>query len=222
MKPEDRLNKTGTSDDLRDGLRKERRLLIIVSLVFLAHLLFSLNVDRSAETLGFKFEVRDPEDVWKFVAAIWAWALLRYCLYFHDYVDEEMLIDVKKREYRAHGWIATRRLGRIAATEGLHGRKPNRRSIVEVDLGEEPKPGRKGTLRYETAHVTIVTPNDAGGADSGGSVIPQKFGPTEVRFVRGYAWMHLMVTTRYGTEYFVPFVLGITPAVVLAWRLFAR
>jgi hypothetical protein len=140
----DQLSKTGTSEDLRDGLRKERRLLIIVSLVFLAHLLFGLTVDRSAETLGFKFEVRDPEDVWRFVAAIWAWALLRYCLYFHDYIDEEMLIDVKSREYKAHGWIATRRLRHIAATEGLHGRKPDRRSVIEVDLGTEPILGFKG------------------------------------------------------------------------------
>ncbi len=32
--------------------------------------------------------------------------------------------------------------------------------------------------------------------------------------------VNLTVTSRYGTEYFVPFVLGITPVVVIIWRHF--
>lgn len=222
MKPEDALSKTGRSDDLRDGLRKERRLLIIVSLVFLAHLLFGLTVDRSAETLGFKFEVRDPEDVWRFVGAIWLWALLRYGLYFHDYVDEEMGLDLKRREYQAHEWIAIRRVRRIQASEGLLGRKPNRCSIIQIDLGIEPKPGFNGRIHYDAAHVTVTTPDDAGGGESGGTQMPQIFGPIEARLIRCFAWMRLAITTRYGTEYFVPFVLGITPAVVIIWCHFGR
>jgi hypothetical protein len=218
MKPEDSLTQTGTSDDLRDGLRKERRLLIIVSLVFLAHLLFGLTVDRSAETLGFRFEVRDPEDVWLFVGAVWLWALLRYWLYFHDYNDADMAIDLKRREYRAHEWIVIRRIRRIKEPEEILGHKPNRRSKIEVDLGEAPKPGFNQRLIYERAHVSVATPDAKGGARSSGSTMPQAFGPIEVRLLRCFAWMHLFVTTRYGTEYFVPFILGAAPALVIAWR----
>ncbi len=188
MKPEDALSKTGRSDDLRDGLRKERRLLIIVSLVFLAHLLFGLTVDRSAETLGFKFEVRDPQDVWIFVGAIWLWALLRYSLYFHDYVDEDMRTDLKRREFRVHEWVAVRRVRRIQASEGLLGRKPNRRAIVQIDLGIAPKPGFNGRVHYDAASVRVTTTNEAGGIESGGLAMPQAFGPIEARLIRCYAW----------------------------------
>lgn len=51
--------------------------------------------------------------------------------------------------------------------------------------------------------------------------MPQAFGPIEARLLRCFAWIHLMVSTRYGTEYFVPFVLGISPALVIAWNHFA-
>jgi hypothetical protein len=218
VKPEETLKPTGKSDDLRDSLRKERRLLILSSLVLIAHVGFGLTVERGADTLGLKFQVRNPGDVWIFVSVVWAWALVRYSLFFGDYIDDDMLTEVKRREYWTHEWVATRRARKLQLSEGLIGRPPNPSAVVMIDLGDTPKEGFAGTLHYDVAHVTVITPNEAGGTDSGGAGLPQRFEPAEVRLIRCYAWAHLAVTTRYGTEYFVPFALGLSPVVAMIWK----
>lgn len=171
-------------------------------------------VDKSAETLGFRFEVRDPDDVWKFVGAIWLWALIRYWLFFYDYHDEEMTENVKRREYQAYRYMSAYRIRKIERIEGLNGRPRNSRPKIDVDLKADPNPGFDGKICFDSTYVTVVT----GGNDTVGSVMPQSFGSIEIRRARAFAWVHLAITTRYGTEYFVPFALGFLPAAVVIWH----
>ena len=68
------INSLHMSDnDLRDRFFRERRLLLGVSVVLLAHQLLGITVERSAETLGLRFDIEDPSKIWWAVWAVWLW-----------------------------------------------------------------------------------------------------------------------------------------------------
>ena len=51
-------------ETLRERFFRERRMLLGVSLVLLAHYCLGITVGKSAETLGLHFEVDNPERLW--------------------------------------------------------------------------------------------------------------------------------------------------------------
>lgn len=63
---------------LRDRFFKDRRLLLALSVVLLAHLCFGISVERSADTLGLRFEIADPSKIWWMVWAAWLWTVVCY------------------------------------------------------------------------------------------------------------------------------------------------
>jgi hypothetical protein len=68
----------GEDDGLRERFFKERRLLLALSVVLLAHKVLGITVGKSAETAGLHFEVEDPERLFIVVWFIWTWTLLCY------------------------------------------------------------------------------------------------------------------------------------------------
>lgn len=62
--------------DLRDRFFKERRLLLGISVVLLAHQWLGITIDKDADTLGLKFEIDDPSKIWWAVWAIWTWTMV--------------------------------------------------------------------------------------------------------------------------------------------------
>jgi hypothetical protein len=212
------LPRTSSSEDLRDGLRKERRLLIVTSLVFLAHLWFGLTVDKGAETLGLKFEVTDPNDIWRLVAILWAWALLRYGLFFHDYTDDDMGTEHKRRTIRFHERLTALRLRLAAMLHGAKGVERRWRVTVGVKFLAPPTRTVADTLCYPDARVTYMWPPNRSDAGTRNVTIE----PGWERFALIYAWLQLTFVTRYGTEYFVPFILGLAPALTVVCRHFVH
>ena len=65
-----------SNDDLRERFFRERRLLLGVSVVLLAHQLLGITVGKSAETLGLHFEIDDPAKIWWAVWAVWLWTVI--------------------------------------------------------------------------------------------------------------------------------------------------
>lgn len=61
-----------------ERLFRERRLLLGVSVVLLAHQLLGISVGKGAETLGLHFEIDNPERLWLGVWVIWLWAFISY------------------------------------------------------------------------------------------------------------------------------------------------
>lgn len=65
-----------SDNDAQERFFRERRLLLGVSVVLLAHQLLGITVENSAETLGLRFQIGDPSKVWWVVWAIWLWTAI--------------------------------------------------------------------------------------------------------------------------------------------------
>jgi|GEM_PF-5760055 len=65
-------------EQIRELLFKERRLLLGVSLVLLAHQLLGITINKDAETLGLRFDIENPERVFLGIWLVWGWCLWRF------------------------------------------------------------------------------------------------------------------------------------------------
>jgi hypothetical protein len=65
-------------DEPADRFFRERRLLLGVSVILLAHQLLGISVGKSADTLGLHFDIEDPSKLWLALWAMWAWAIVCY------------------------------------------------------------------------------------------------------------------------------------------------
>jgi len=63
-------------DDIRVRFFRERRLLLAISVVLLAHQCLGITVAKSADTLGLHFDIADPAKIWWLVWAIWLWTAI--------------------------------------------------------------------------------------------------------------------------------------------------
>lgn len=65
-----------SDNDTQERFFRERRLLLGISVVLLAHQLLGITVGSNAETLGLRFEIADPSKIWWAVWAIWLWTAI--------------------------------------------------------------------------------------------------------------------------------------------------
>jgi hypothetical protein len=65
-------------------LFRERRSLIAVSIVLLAHQLLGITVGNSTETLGLHFQIADPSRLWWGVWLVWLWTMVCYIQQFYS------------------------------------------------------------------------------------------------------------------------------------------
>jgi len=65
-------------------LFRERRSLIAVSIVLLAHQLLGITVGNSTETLGLHFQIVDPSRLWWGVWVVWLWTMVCYIQQFYS------------------------------------------------------------------------------------------------------------------------------------------
>lgn len=104
------------SDDLRERFFRERRLLLGVSVVLLAHQLLGITVEKSAETLGLRFDIADPSRIWWAVWAVWLWTAVCVVQQLNSIKPSShypMNRDDEIRD-RLSDWVGTRRVRRAA------------------------------------------------------------------------------------------------------------
>ncbi len=217
MKPEEGLRRENNTPELRAALMKERLLLIGASAVLIAHLVFNVTIEKSAETLGLKFEIDDPNKLWWVVWSVWAWALFRYTLYFFDFERSDMKTELATFKFRAHARVVSLSMRWKAGTVGVENRPPAWLGVkvVDVQLGPsfpEKRPG--GEWEYPTASIRMVWHD----SDSGHFKAPQIISRGWLFWSTICAWARLLLTTRHGTEYFAPFLIGLAPLVVLVLK----
>ncbi len=63
-------------DDIRARFFRERRLLMAVSVVLLAHQFLGITVSKGADTFGLHFDIEDPAKIWWVVWAVWLWTVI--------------------------------------------------------------------------------------------------------------------------------------------------
>src|SRR5271155_1351136 len=65
-------------------LFRERRSLIAVSIVLLAHQLLGITVGNSTDSLGLHFQIADPSRLWWGVWLVWLWTMVCYIQQFYS------------------------------------------------------------------------------------------------------------------------------------------
>ncbi len=61
-----------------ERLLKERRFLLVISVVLLAHQFLGITVGQSTESFGLHFEITRPERVWLIIWLVWGWTAICY------------------------------------------------------------------------------------------------------------------------------------------------
>jgi hypothetical protein len=104
-----------------DRLFKERRLLLVASVVLLAHQLLGITVSKGADTLGFHFDVEDPSKIWWAMWLMWAWTAICYVQQLNSIRPRTMYPEDRATETRAKlaDRVITLRVRR-AAIKHLH------------------------------------------------------------------------------------------------------
>lgn len=113
-----------SDDDLRVRFFRERRLLLGVSVVLLAHQLLGITVGKGADTLGLHFEIADPAKIWWAVWAVWLWTAISAFQQLNSIgLTKEYPHDLD-RETRSglSDWVAVRKTRKVA--------KPRLRSLL--------------------------------------------------------------------------------------------
>jgi hypothetical protein len=113
-----------SDDDLRERFFRERRLLLGVSVVLLAHQLLGITVGKAADTLGLHFEINDPAQIWWAVWAVWLWTAVSAAQQLNTLKPKSEYPHDRDEEtrYRLSDWVAVRKVRQIA--------KPRLRSLL--------------------------------------------------------------------------------------------
>jgi hypothetical protein len=245
---------------IRGQLQRERRLLLAISLVLLAHQILGIKVSSSAESFGLHFDVANPERLWTAVWAVWLWATLRYAQLLNSFgplSDFPVAREAETRE-RLYGWIAMRSVRKEArAIFNKEVKRAARVGIVITKVGQ-----RRLTLGSETRDVFVTfnvvrtlrhefgshdrpklshIPPDSNESHKmlgwrrtgGGESLREKQGFYEVidsveisvASLERSLWLRLLagawtvLTTSFGTEYYAPLLIGLSPAIIFLLEL---
>lgn len=147
-----------SDNDTENRFFRERRLLLGVSVVLLAHQLLGITVGNSAETLGLRFEISDPSRIWWAVWAIWLWTAVCVVQQLNSIRPRTVYPKDRNEETRDRlsDWIAVRRVRR-AAMKHLRAtvpRKLNRK--FEVVFAERKRVDAPGGQLHELTCVSVT------------------------------------------------------------------
>lgn len=147
-----------SDNDTQDRFFRERRLLLGVSVVLLAHQCLGITVGNSAETLGLRFEIADPSTIWWVVWAIWLWTAVCVGQLFNSIRVRTAYPKGRDDETRARlsDWIAVRRV-RKAAMNHLRTVVPRKSSPkFEVVFAGRQRRDAPGGQLHEYACVSVT------------------------------------------------------------------
>ncbi|MDA8350775.1 MAG: hypothetical protein M0038_18610, partial [Pseudomonadota bacterium] len=147
-----------SDNDAENRFFRERRLLLGVSVVLLAHQLLGITVGNSAETLGLRFEIGDPSRIWWAVWLIWLWTAI--CVVQQLNSIRPRTVYPKERydetRDRLSDWIAVHRVRRTAVQHlrEIVPRKLN--PVFEVLFPERKKVDAPGGQLHEFTCVSVI------------------------------------------------------------------
>ena len=147
-----------SDNDTHDRFFRERRLLLGVSVVLLAHQLLGITVGNSAETLGLRFEIGDPSRIWWAVWAIWLWTAVCVVQQLNSIRPRTVYPKDRNEETRDRlsDWIAVRRVRRVAMKH-LRATVPRRLNPkFEVVFAERKKVDAPSGQLHEFTCVSVT------------------------------------------------------------------
>ena len=147
-----------SDNDAQNRFFRERRLLLGVSVVLLAHQLLGITVGNSAETLGLRFEIDDPSKIWWAVWAIWLWTAV--CVIQQLNSIRPRSVYPKERDEETRNRLGDRtavRMVRRAAMRHLRSTVPRRLNPkFEIAFAERKRTDAPGGQLYEYTCISVT------------------------------------------------------------------
>jgi len=207
------------------GFNRNRRFLIAVSLGLACAHYLNLTIDK-VSILGNEAVVKNEDRVEMLVIAVWIWAWVKYCLWFHDVGawgeianKAQMRLQDRLQEWgrdqqmpvEVRDWLVT---DADSQTNGSDWQQRDHRFMVNVRGVSGDPFGHAitvihltGTLLRTTDQINSYTSRDREYTLSLDSDIYRSF--------RRRAFAHTLFTRRYFVEYLAPFIIGAAP--LFAW-----
>lgn len=147
-----------SDNDAQERFFRERRLLLGVSVVLLAHQLLGISVGNSAETLGLRFEIGDPSKIWWVVWAIWLWTAVCVVQQLNSIRPRTVYPNERNEETRDRlsDRIAVRRVRRAAIKHLRSTASRNLSPKFEVAFAERRRADAPGGQLHEYACVNVT------------------------------------------------------------------
>lgn len=233
-----------------ERLFRERRLLLGVSLVLVAHQLLGITVGKGAETLGLHFDIDNPDRLWLGVWMIWLWAFVSYTQQLNS-IRPFSLFPRERQSAVYQGlcnrlvrWITTVRVRAsfrrqvIAANRtSVKAEKQWRAAHNEIVCiatsfqllwKHEPDNPAAVSLLDDAGQVDgwfIVESGDLKHRDGTRGCSGSVWVPIQMVERRRWLWALAVVwtwaTTSFATDYLVPVGLGLAPPAIAAWSYLA-
>lgn len=151
-------------DELPDRFFRERRLLLAVSALLLAHQMLGISVGKGAETLGLHFDIEDPSRLWWALSAVWGWAMVSSIQQFNALKPWSKY--PRDRDEEARVWLSDRVVLRWVRRRALKYLRDNigkelgpRFDVVWVGRRRADTPSRE-LLEYASVNVTAQWQTD--------------------------------------------------------------
>ncbi len=205
----------GISSDIRGGFVRNRRALVATSIVLLLFEAAGIELNQ-LNLLGNQFALTNPDLVPLALWVAWAYFLLRYYQHFRDLEDAEFRSAWKQRTETTLSRTIRREFPKlfIAANDDVH------IDSVTVDAIGTEHEGRD-VWRYQIdGSATYHAEGRIGRRSIEKLTFELHRGAIFGIKARSLAW--IMLNTRVGTEYALPFVLACLPLIWVLARLVVR
>ena len=174
-----------------------------MSFILLAHYALGIQIKSDAESLGLRFEFANVERVWVGVWVVWTWALVTYLQYCHELgFDDFPKEHFQDAQFRVLSWIDRRQMLKDAETKGIQGRKGRPQSLV---FTRDRMTAVNGELRRTYKVAVNWNGNDFGNFTSIQRPLKSLWGYV----AQAWAWVFVMTTTRFGTDYYAPLLIAL-------------
>jgi hypothetical protein len=189
--------------EARERLFKTRRLLLLMSFILLAHYALGIQIKSDAESLGLRFEFAKVERVWVGVWVVWTWAVVTYLQYCHELgFDDFPKEHFQDAQFRILSWIDRRQMLKDAETKGIQGRKGKPKNLVFTR-------GPMVTIGSKLRQAYSVEVNWNGNDTGKFRWIQRKLNTPWGYVAQSWAWVFVMTTTRFGTDYYAPLLIAL-------------
>jgi hypothetical protein len=238
-------------ETLRERFFRERRMLLGVSLVLLAHYCLGITVGKSAETLGLHFEVDNPERLWLAVWLLWGWGMFCYAVQLNSLRPQiKFPIDTRTTTYdalcrRFVNWQVRRRA--LASFQRQVGQAQPLQFLIEtptkktvdqemvwmtrVSFYWQGAPDNPAAVRVidDTAAAGgwfVEHAGDARARDStrgrSGAVAVRMQWIERQRWIWWLAEIWTWLSTSFATDYLAPLAIGFLPVFIAGFQWFRR
>jgi len=207
------MNEGGLREE-RAGFIRQRRNLILISVITTIYLLGDVQVGKEAQIFGALVTIHDPSVLSYGLAAAWVWLVIRYWQY----------LMVIPSTYQSYLESATNQLVKWTAlklcknNEGLieRGKRLHRCTASAVDISS------RNPLVWEVTMKLDVSYKASDGKISNKSFpeFYQAVREDKLRFAQNMAVLHVLVNTPFATEYVLPPVIAFIPAIIFVTTWF--